>query len=232
MKAAESPSSVGMTLASPSRAHDQRATRASPLQARIAWCIAMSAMFLITYVGCLHITAARAPVPSVAFAWERYTPFVPAMIIPYWSIDLFFVGSFFLCNRPAELRTHVKRLTLAMGVATACFLLFPLQMANPRPVVDGVWAIGFSPLHALDMPYNLAPSLHIALWTILLALYLRHTRGRLRVALALWFALIYVSTLLTWQHQVFDVITGQALGLAALYLFKERDRSPDPQPAR
>jgi membrane-associated phospholipid phosphatase len=185
----------------------------------------MSAAFLITYGGSLRITAARAPVPTLAFAWERYTPFVPALILPYWSIDLFFVGSFFLCTRVAELPTHVKRLALAMVIATACFLLFPLQMANPRPVVEGFWSVGFTPLHALDQPYNLAPSLHIALWTILLAVYVRHTRAWLRLALLAWFALIYVSTLLTWQHQLFDVITGQALGLLALYLFRERERS-------
>jgi hypothetical protein len=191
----------------------------------------MSATFLITYGACLHITAARAPVPSIAFAWERHTPFIPAMIVPYWSIDLFFVASFFLCTRRDALRTHVKRLALAMAVATTCFLLFPLQMANPRPVVDGVWSIGFTPLHAMDMPYNLAPSLHIALWTILIVVYMRHTRGWLRGAFIAWFALVYVSTLLTWQHQVFDVITGQALGLLAVYLFREREsRAVKPTP--
>jgi membrane-associated phospholipid phosphatase len=183
----------------------------------------MCAIFLITYGACLHVTAARAPVPSLAFTWERHTPFVPAMILPYWSIDLFFVGSFFVCTRPDELRMHVKRLALAMAVATACFLLFPLQMANPRPVVVGFWSIGFTPLHAMDMPYNLAPSLHIALWTILIVVYLRHTRGWLRGAVIAWFALVYVSTLLTWQHHVFDVITGQTLGLLAVYLFRERE---------
>ena len=185
----------------------------------------MSALFLLTYGGCLRITAARAPVPSLAFAWERHTPFIPVMIIPYWSIDLFFVGSFFLCYRREDLRTHVKRLGLAMIVASACFLLFPLQMAYPRPVVDGFWSVGFTPLHALDMPYNLAPSLHIALWTILITVYVRPTRAWLRGAVIAWFALIYASTLFTWQHHAFDVITGQALGLAALYLVRERERA-------
>jgi hypothetical protein len=201
------------------------------LRAKACCCAAMCALFLITYGGCLHITAARAPVPSLAFAWERHTPFMPALIVPYMSIDLFFVGSFFLCTRRGELRTHVKRLALAMVVATACFLLFPLQMAYARSPVDGIWAFWFTSLHAFDQPYNLAPSLHIALWTILLAAYGRHTRGWLRAAIASWFALIYVSTVFTWQHQVFDVITGQALGLLALYLFRERERPPHEHPA-
>jgi membrane-associated phospholipid phosphatase len=191
----------------------------------------MSAAFLICYGGCLAITAVRAPVTTLAFAWEKHIPFVPAMIVPYMSIDLFFLGSFFLCTTRLELSTHVKRLALAIGVATACFLLFPLQMGSHRPVMDGMWGTWFAPLDAMDRPYNLAPSLHIAQWTILWVVYARHTQSWLQVLVALWFALIYASTLLTWQHHVFDVVTGQALGLLALYCFRERERSPDEQPA-
>jgi hypothetical protein len=186
----------------------------------------MSALFLLCYGACLHITAARAPVPSLAFAWERHTPFVPALIVPYVSIDLVFLASFFLCTRTAELHTLVKRLALAISVATACFLLFPLQMALHRPPLEGFWALWYAPLDALDRPYNLAPSLHIAQWTILLTVYWRHTGGWLKALAVVWFALIYVSTLLTWQHHAIDIVTGQALGLAAVYLFRQREPQP------
>jgi hypothetical protein len=80
------------------------------LRTKALWAAVMSAMFLACYSACLHITAARAPVPTLAFAWEATIPFVPAMVVPYWSIDLLFVGSFFLCRTRGELRTHVKRL--------------------------------------------------------------------------------------------------------------------------
>ena len=201
------------------------------LRAKVLCAAVMSAAFLICYGGCIAITAARAPVPTLAFAWEKRIPFVPAMIVPYMSIDLFFLGSFFLCTTRLELSTHVKRLALAIGVATTCFVLFPLQMGSHRPVVEGLWTAWFAQLDRMDRPYNLAPSLHIAQWTILWVVYAHHTRTWLKVLAALWFALIYVSTLLTWQHHVFDVITGQALGLLALYCFRERERSPDEQPA-
>jgi membrane-associated phospholipid phosphatase len=191
----------------------------------------MSAAFLICYGGCIAITAARAPVPTLAFAWEKHIPFVPAMIVPYMSMDLIFLSSFFLCTTRLGLSTHVKRLALTIGVATACFLLFPLQMGSHRPVIDGMWALWFAPLDAMDRPYNLAPSLHIAQWTVLWVVYARHTRSWLKALVALWFALIYASTLLTWQHHLLDVVTGQALGLLALYCFRERERSPDEQPA-
>ncbi|HEV2295763.1 MAG TPA: phosphatase PAP2 family protein [Tepidisphaeraceae bacterium] len=196
-----------------------------PLRTKAFWCVAMSAMFVICYGACLHITAARAPVPTLAFAWERHIPLIPALIVPYMSIDLFFLGSFFLCSRRTELHAHVKRLALVIGVATVCFLLFPLQMGSQRPVIEGMWGAWFAPLDALDRPYNLAPSLHIAQWTILCVIYARHTRGWLKTMLVIWFALIFISTLFTWQHHVLDVVTGQALGLAALYLVREREPS-------
>jgi membrane-associated phospholipid phosphatase len=200
------------------------------LRTKALWAAVMSAMFLACYSACLHITAARAPVPTLAFAWEATIPFVPAMVVPYWSIDLLFVGSFFLCRTRGELRTHVKRLGFVIAIATACFLLFPLQMASHRPVVDGFWGLWFAPLDALDRPYNLAPSLHIAQWTILWVVYARRTRAWLMILTGVWFTLIYLSTLLTWQHHAFDVITGQALGLLALYCVREREQRATDRP--
>jgi hypothetical protein len=98
MKAVESPSFVEATLVSPLRPSAGRAMPATPLRERVIWCVAMCAMFLITYGGCLHITAARVPVPSIAFAWERHTPFIPGLFGPYGAFDFFFVLSFFVCS--------------------------------------------------------------------------------------------------------------------------------------
>ena len=40
----------------------------------------------------------RHDVGTFAFAWERFIPFVPVMVVPYMSIDLFFVAAPFLCG--------------------------------------------------------------------------------------------------------------------------------------
>ena len=196
-----------------------------PLAAATFWCVVLGIGFFACYGLCLRVTAARAPVPTVMFAWERYIPFVPAMIVPYMSIDLLFAASFFLCATRAELNAHVKRIVFAIVIACACFLLFPLQMGYARPPMTGFWAAWYAPLDALDRPYNLAPSLHLALRTILWVIYIRHTRGVLQLATKGWLLLIGLSTLLTYQHHVFDLVTGQALGLLALYVFP--DAMPD-----
>jgi protein phosphatase len=57
---------------------------------------------------------------------------------------------------------------------------------------------------------------------LLLAVYVPLVRGAMRVCLELWFILIAFSTLLTHQHQVLDVVSGQLLGLFCLHVFPGR----------
>ncbi len=92
-----------------------------------------------------------------------------------------------------------------------CFLIFPLRFAFPRPAVAGILGAIFDRFRLFDQPFNQFPSLHIALQMILLDLYARHSHGVKHFAIQLWFFLIAISTVLTWQHHVIDVIGGAAL---------------------
>ena len=181
----------------------------------------LSALFLIVYGGCNWITAHRAHVGTFFFEWERHIPFVPLMIIPYMSIDLFFVAAPFLCRNERELSTFAKRISFAIVVAGVCFLLFPLRFAFERPHVSGWLGAIFNTFRNFDQPYNLLPSLHIALRTILAHVYARHSAGILRIASNVWFSLIGFSTVLTYQHHVMDVVGGFVLAGYGFYLFRE-----------
>jgi predicted protein tyrosine phosphatase len=183
--------------------------------------VLLSALFLVVYGDCNWITAHRAHVGTLFFEWERHIPFVPLMIIPYMSIDLFFVAAPFVCRDKRELSTFAKRVSFAIVVAGICFLLFPLRFAFERPHVSGWLGAIFNTFRNFDQPYNLLPSLHIALRTILACLYARHTRGLLRVASNIWFSLIGFSTVLTFQHHVLDVVGGFVLAGYCFYFFRE-----------
>lgn len=182
----------------------------------------LSVLFLIVYGGCNWITAHRSDVGTFFFQWERHIPFVPWMIIPYMSIDLFFVAAPFLCRDDRELSVFTKRVSFALVVAGICFLLFPLRFAFERPHVSGWLGTVFNHFRNFDQPYNLLPSLHIALRTILAFLYARRSSGPLRFALNIWFSLIGFSTVLTYQHHVTDVVGGFALAGYAFYVFPEK----------
>ena len=69
----------------------------------------------------------------------------------------------FLCRDVREQNRYVARLVSAQIVATTCFMLFPLHFGWPKPPTDGLSGWLFDSLVAFDLPYNQAPSLHIAL---------------------------------------------------------------------
>lgn len=183
---------------------------------------ALSLLFVLVYGGCNTLASRRTDLSACFFAWELRIPFVPALIVPYMSIDLFFVASFLVCGDRIELRAHARRIAAAILIAGLAFLVFPLTAGYPRPAVSGwtSWLFGF--LWSFDKPHNLVPSLHVALASLLWPLYARHTRTPLRWVVHGWFALIVVSPLFTWQHHVLDIATGAMLGQVCNFAVPER----------
>ncbi len=184
---------------------------------------ALSLLFMVIYGGCSWITEHRSDVGTWYYSWESLIPFVPLMIIPYMSINLFFVGGPFLCQSQNELSVFTKRITLAILVAGVCFLLIPLRQSAARPQPHDWTEPIFRFLYDWDQPYNLFPSLHITFRTILAALYAKHTNGILRLACHIWFILIGFSTLLTYQHHIVDIIGGFVLAAICFFLIRQKD---------
>lgn len=177
----------------------------------------LSALFMVVYNGCNYITSLRADVGTWFYDWERYIPFVPIFIVPYMSIDLFFTGAPFLCRDDEERRIFARRTALAIILGGLCFLIYPLKLSVERPQVSGLLGAIYNPFCSVDKPFNLLPSLHITLRTILAEIYGRHTRGLTRWASHVWFSLIGFSTLLVHQHHVVDVIGGFLLAGFCFY---------------
>src|SRR5262249_56874039 len=132
-------------------------------------------------------------------------PYVPLLIVPYMSIDLFYFAAPFLCRDDRELRVLTRRVVFSILVAAAFFLLLPLKLAWPeRPRVGG-WFGDFveqscTAPFLMEYPHNLFPALHVALCLILADVYARHARGIVRALAYAWFALIALSTALPCQH--------------------------------
>lgn len=190
-----------------------RAPRETGLLWSRLWRLALAGgMFVLVYGFCNRFTSTRGNVGTWFWEWERHIPFVKEMVIPYWSLDLLFCGAFFLCSNKAELNLLTKRLVAVILASGLCFLFFPLTMGFDRPVPTGWTAPLFHALYANDMPYNLAPSLHISLRSLVWITYGAHLTGFLRKFTKIWFILIGLSTLLVWQHHVIDVATGFMMG--------------------
>jgi len=197
-----------------------------PWRRALLWLALLGPFFFLSY-GLANAMAGRLSyVPSIVFDWEAAIPFQPWTIVPYWSIDLFYVASFFICTQRAELDMHARRLLTAQLLSVACFLLWPLRFSLERPETSGVFGWLFDVLLGFDKPFNQAPSLHIVLLVVLWVRFQQHLRGWWRAALHVWFALIGISVLTTWQHHFVDVPTGVAVGWLCVWLWPAHGRSP------
>lgn len=197
------------------------------------WAALAGGFFFLVYGLCNNHAAARAAageiIPTIFFEWERFIPIWPAFIVPYWSLDLFFAFSFLLLRTRREMRRHALRLITAITIAGLFFWFVPLRYGFDRPQLGGIFGPLFKTLHSFDQPYNLAPSLHIALRSLMWVVYIPATRGWTRAALKVWFIAIGVSTLVVGQHHVIDVLTGQLLAMLVLQLIP--DDEPDAIPS-
>ena len=189
----------------------------------------VGALFYTSYGLSNHHAASLAYVPEIAFAWEHGIPFWAWTIVPYWSLNLMYAAAFFLCRDTREQNRYVARLVSAQIIATTCFMLFPLHFGWPKPPTDGLSGWLFDSLVAFDLPYNQAPSLHIALAIIVGAFY--WTRfPKIRLPLLLWQSLIALSVLTTYQHHFIDVPTGALLGWLVLWAIPQHGVSPFRRP--
>ncbi len=189
-----------------------------------------SVLFLVVYNACNWITKQRPDTQVWAFGWEHSIPLWEWMIVPYWSLDAFFVAAPFLCRERQDLHVLRRRLETAILAGGACFLLVPLRFAWARPQVDGFFGPWFQTLHQMDAPHNLFPSLHITLRTILAAHFARHTHGAIRFVSHAWFSLIGLSTLFTHQHHVIDILGGFALAWICASAFPLRPTGAERNP--
>jgi protein-tyrosine phosphatase len=187
--------------------------------AAMSYMLALGAFFCSSYAFSNWIASHRSHVPSIVFSWERHIPFLAWTIVPYWSIDLLYCWSFFVCRTRAELNQHVRRLLAAQILCVTCFLLFPLRFSFARPETYGIFSQMFHALAKFDGPFNQAPSLHLSLAVILAAGYLQYLKGPARWLLTAWLTLIGISAVTTYQHHFLDIPTGVWVGLLCCAAF-------------
>lgn len=190
-----------------------------PWRRAAGWLALLGIFFYASYGFSNWLASQRSDVPVVVFDWEQSVPFVAWTIVPYWTTNLFFALSLFLCRSRTELDAHAKRLLSAQVIAVACFIAFPLRTSFAKPQIDGLPGFFFEALGAFDMPFNQAPSLHVAITTVLVALYVLVLPRWAATAFVFWSVLVVASVLTTFQHHFIDIPTGLLLGLLCIWMW-------------
>lgn len=183
---------------------------------RWVWMVFLGILFFLLYGAANQYAHLTAPHPSWFMAWEQQIPFIPWFIVPYMSSDILFCIAFLLPQTRGELRLLAARVTLIILISVAIFMLLPLQFAFQKP--DTSAFSGLFGLLQADLPYNQLPSLHISFAIVLWASMRKQLRSVVvKYAVAIWFWLIAVSTLVVYQHHFVDIPGGVAMGLLAVY---------------
>jgi membrane-associated phospholipid phosphatase len=199
--------SVGAGLTSPP-------TEPDPLARGIRQAMGLAALMCASLGGYLLILKWRGPAARLTTytPLDDLIPFQPAWVwvylIPY-LVGPVLVG--FLT--PATFRWFISRSLTVVVLAQTIFIVLPTQTAE-RPqaaLSDGLTARLYQEMIAIDEPpANAAPSLHVSLTFLLALAWSRDFRRWCWLAL-LAAMLVWLSTLLTRQHHLVDVVTGVML---------------------
>ena len=191
---------------------------------RFAWLLsaANAVWFAFVFVGCDWLTARRTLRVPIHLPVELSIPFVPGAVVVYMSIYALFLAGPFIVRERHEFTALIRALALATLLGGIGFLLVPSRAAFAAPGDPGIWAGLFHCADRLNLDYNMVPSLHVALSVCCIAAYARHAAPPGRALLWAWAAAIALSTVLTHQHHVIDVVSGWAVGLVAQRIAQPR----------
>ncbi len=174
------------------------------------------AWFCLVYVGADWLTAHRALRVRVHLDAELRLPLMPVFLIAYTSIYLLFLAVPFVLRTRREAAALANAQFVTILIAGIGFLLIPGQLAYAPPGDLGAWGPLFHSADRLNLDYNLVPSLHVAMSVVCIEAFSRRAGLAGTIALRGWGIVIAVSTLLTHQHHVLDVVTGFGLAMAVV----------------
>ncbi|MBS3140896.1 phosphatase PAP2 family protein [Candidatus Woesearchaeota archaeon] len=175
------------------------------------------AIFLLIYTIVNMLSIGRSYF-HFAFAFEETMKVIPVFLIFYVSSYIIIAMPFFVLKRSYEIRKLVYVYWTIAIISFIIFLLIPAKVVRPV-VIDGFFAWVLNTFWTyFDLPYNSLPSLHISLSFAAAYLMRKHLNF---VYLLLWVLLIAISTILTKQHYILDIVTGLALSILVLSLFRK-----------
>ena len=185
-------------------------------------------MNLVTYQGAkfLQIFTGNANAIDMTAAWDGWFSFSPVWVLAYIGTFIFWTYQYTTVAR--ESPEAACRLAVSDALAKLVCLVFfvALPTTNVRPEVPDSGVVPFLMrfIYWIDTPTNLFPSLHCCVsWLGTRYLFsCKKLRHKLPVCLACTVGsfLVFLSTLFTKQHVVWDVLSGVAMAEIAWFIVR------------
>ena len=175
----------------------------------------LTVAFFAIYGGADFVTGLHDYRVRLHMDWEVQLPLVPSMILFYTSLYPACVLLPLMIRTRSELRAAAGTRVAVTAVGGVVFLACPGQAAwtTPTDAQLGPWRMLYRMADTINLRHNYCPSLHVA-WVVVIAEMAGRRGGALaRILTWCWVAGVAVSTMLTHQHYLVDVITGVAVGL-------------------
>ncbi len=148
--------------------------------------------------------------------FDRALPTWPVFVVPYLSFLplVFILMPLLLWQNEKLFRLFTSSVLVAQVVMNVCYLLIPATLVRPELQGTDIFTVLLRDVvWVIDQPLNTFPSNHVALSVLAIVALAWLPNGFKRFWwLQLWLALVAVSTLLTHQHVIADLISGVILG--------------------
>ena len=169
-------------------------------------------LWAISYGGTSWITGLHDFRVRLHFDFELQMPFVPRAAIVYLSLFPLLWLSPFVLQSAAELRLLAKQLAWLLALSAIGFLVLPADEVRSQSVDREFFDMAFELADWINLSYNWLPSLHVGVAVVCAWTYARRVSVTVGIVFWVWAAAVMISTLITHQHYVADVVAGAALG--------------------
>ena len=181
-------------------------------KAFLVYSSALVVLFSFIFYGADFIATKRNP-KSIVFVLELGIPYVEWMFVIYFSVFLIPLVVYVKALNTDSIVLWAQKMSITMVVAGICFLIFPLENQFHKLNIERTeWVQSL--VSGIAGKYNLFPSLHVALSVVTYLSFITKLKSRSGLVFGGWLILIVISTLLTHQHHIADVVSGLFLAVA------------------
>lgn len=174
--------------------------------------ILLSILWCIVYGGASYITSLHSFRVRLHSDAELRMPFAPSTAVIYLSLFPMLWMSVFVLHSPSNLKLFAKALAYLFVISGVGFILFPADDVRTREIDPDVFSQIYRFADWLNLSHNYMPSLHVGMAVLCASIYSKEASVICAIAIWIWALAITLSTLLTHEHYVIDLVAGGALG--------------------